>query len=116
MTRVKRGFIARKRRKKILRLTNGFRGSHSTLFRTGNQQAMKAAKYATKGRINRKRDIRRLWIKRISNYSRTHGRTYHWFISELKQVPIQLNRRTLSQLAILDPGTMKGIWSLLKDS
>ena len=64
MTRVKRGNVARKRRKKILKLAKGYRGSHSRLFRIANQQVMKALRNAYRDRRKRKRDFRRLWIAR----------------------------------------------------
>ena len=65
MTRVKRGNVARKRRKKILKLAQGFRGSHSTLFRVAKQQIVKSFRYAYIGRKQKKRTFRRLWIVRV---------------------------------------------------
>ncbi|PZO44767.1 MAG: 50S ribosomal protein L20 [Leptolyngbya sp.] len=103
MARVKRGNVARKRRKKILKLAKGFRGSHSKLFRTANQQVMKALRYAYRDRRNRKRDFRRLWITRINAASRMHGLSYSKLISQLKQADIDLNRKMLAQMAVLDP-------------
>ncbi|MCX7592480.1 MAG: 50S ribosomal protein L20 [Fischerella sp.] len=103
MTRVKRGNVARKRRKKILKLAKGFRGSHSTLFRTANQQVMKALRNAYRDRKKRKRDFRRLWITRINAAVRQHGMSYSQFIGNLKKVNIQLNRKMLAQMAVLDP-------------
>ncbi|GFE72102.1 50S ribosomal protein L20 [Chroococcus sp. FPU101] len=103
MTRVKRGNVARKRRKKILKLAKGFRGSHSKLFRTANQQVMKALRNSYRDRRKRKRDFRRLWITRINAASRQQGLSYSQLIGQLKKVDIQLNRKMLAQLAILDP-------------
>lgn len=102
MTRVKRGNVARKRRKKILKLAKGFRGSHSTLFRTANQQVMKALRNAYRDRRKRKRDFRRLWIARINAAARQHGMSYSQLIGSLKKANILLNRKMLAQLAILD--------------
>ncbi len=102
MTRVKRGNVARKRRKKILKLAKGFRGSHSTLFRTANQQVMKALRSAYRDRKNRKRDFRRLWITRINAAARLHGLSYSQLIGNLKKANIELNRKMLAQMAILD--------------
>nr|YP_009509296.1 ribosomal protein L20 [Gracilaria vermiculophylla]AXI96946.1 ribosomal protein L20 [Gracilaria vermiculophylla]QXU75151.1 ribosomal protein L20 [Gracilaria vermiculophylla]WDZ68010.1 ribosomal protein L20 [Gracilaria vermiculophylla] len=102
MTRVKRGNIARKRRKKILKLAKGFRGSHSILFRTAKQQVSKALKYAYISRKNRKRSYRSLWIVRLNAAVRPYGITYNQFIERLKKNSIGLNRKMLSQLAILD--------------
>lgn len=103
MPRVKRGNVARKRRKKILKLAKGFRGSHSKLFRTANQQVMKALRNAYRDRRRRKRDFRRLWITRINAASRQHGLSYSQLIGKLKKTNIELNRKMLAQLAITDP-------------
>ncbi|AUT01932.1 MULTISPECIES: 50S ribosomal protein L20 [Nostocales] len=103
MTRVKRGNVARKRRNKILKLAKGFRGSHSTLFRTANQQVMKALRSAYRDRKKKKRDFRSLWITRINAAARVHGLSYSRLIGNLKKANIQLNRKMLAQLAVLDP-------------
>jgi len=103
MTRVKRGNVARKRRKKILKLAKGFRGSHSRLFRTANQQVMKALRNAYRDRRKRKRDFRRLWITRINAAARQHGVSYSKLMGALKKANIEINRKMLSQMAILDP-------------
>jgi len=103
MPRVKRGNVARKRRKKILKLAKGYRGSHSTLFRTANQQVMKALRYAYRDRKKRKRDFRRLWIARINAACRQHGMSYSKFMGNLKKSNIDINRKMLAQMAVLDP-------------
>ncbi|PSB02066.1 50S ribosomal protein L20 [Merismopedia glauca] len=103
MTRVKRGNVARQRRKKILKLAKGFRGSHSKLFRTANQQVMKALRSAYRDRRKRKRDFRRLWIVRINAAVRQHGMSYSQFIGNMKKADIQINRKMLAQIAVLDP-------------
>lgn len=103
MARVKRGNVARKRRNKVLKLAKGFRGSHSKLFRTANQQVMKALRYAYRDRRNRKRDFRRLWITRINAASRMHGLSYSQLIGQLKKANIDINRKMLAQMAVLDP-------------
>jgi large subunit ribosomal protein L20 len=101
--RVKRGNVARKRRKKILKLAKGFRGSHSKLFRTANQQVMKALRNAYRDRRKRKRDFRRLWITRINAASRQNGISYSKLIGNMKQANIAINRKMLANLAVLDP-------------
>jgi len=103
MTRVKRGNVARKRRKKILKLAKGFRGTQSTNFRTANQQVMKALRNAYRDRRKRKRDFRRLWIARINAAARMNGISYSQLTGKLKQAGIELNRKMLAQLAVLDP-------------
>ncbi len=100
--RVKRGNVARKRRNKVLKLAKGFRGSHSKLFRTANQQVMKALRNAYRDRRRRKRDFRRLWITRINAASRQEGLSYSQLMGLLKKADIQINRKMLAQLAVLD--------------
>ncbi|MEA5508992.1 50S ribosomal protein L20 [Crocosphaera sp. UHCC 0190] len=109
MTRVKRGNVARKRRKKILKLAKGFRGSHSKLFRTANQQVMKALRNAYRDRRKRKRDFRRLWITRINAAARINGVSYSQLIGQMKKANIEINRKMLAQLAILDPAAFAKI-------
>ena len=99
MVRIKRGNIARKRRKKVLKLAKGFKGAHSKLFRVANQQVMKALKYSYVGRKQKKRVFRRLWITRINAITR----------NRYKKENIGLNRKILSGLAILDPVTFDKI-------
>lgn len=103
MARVKRGNVARKRRNKILKLAKGFRGSHSKLFRTANQQVMKALRNAYRDRRKKKRDFRRLWITRINAASRQHGMSYSQLIGSLNKANILINRKMLAQMAVLDP-------------
>ena len=113
MVRVKRGNVARNRRNKILKIAKGFRGTHSKLFRMANQQVMKALKYSYVGRKRRKRDFRNLWIIRINAAVRENGINYSSFISNLKQSNVALNRKMLSQLAVLDKPCLKKIISLV---
>ena len=102
MVRVKRGNVARKRRRKILTFAKGYRGAHSLLFRIANQQVIKALKYSYIGRKNKKRVFRKLWISRVNNASRIYGRSYSQFIHQLKNSKIDLNRKMLSQIIVLD--------------
>ena len=103
MTRVKRGSVARKRRRKVLELNRGFRGSHSTLFRTANQRSLKALSSAWSDRRKKKRQYRRLWIRRINAASRVSGLSYSRLIHVLKRNNVQLNRKVLAQLSVLHP-------------
>ncbi len=114
MARVKRGNVARKRRKKILKLAKGFRGSHSKLFRTANQQVMKALRNAYRDRRKRKRDFRRLWIARINAASRQNGISYSQLIGKMKKADIQINRKMLAQIAVLDPASFTQVVELAK--
>ena len=102
MSRVKRGNVARKRRKKILQLSSGFRGSSGKLFRVANQRALKALQNSSRDRIDRKRSYRSLWITRINAATRSLGLSYSSFLSLSKASRVILNRKIVSQLAILD--------------
>ena len=112
MVRVKRGNIARKRRKKILSLASGYRGAHSVLFRVANQQVMKALKYSYIGRKQKKRIFRKIWITRINAASRLNGISYSQLIHRFKKSNIDINRKMLSQIAILDVSTFKSLINL----
>jgi len=103
MTRVKRGNVSRKRHKKVLNMTKGFRGAASVLFRTANQRNMKALKNSYVDRRKKKRDFRRLWIARVNAAVRHYGLNYSEFMNGLKKAEIVLNRKSLAQLAISDP-------------
>jgi large subunit ribosomal protein L20 len=103
MARVKRGNVARTRRKKILRLARGFRAGGGHQFRTANQRVMKALCNAYRDRRRRKRDFRRLWISRINAAARLNGTSYSRLIGDLKRSEVRLNRKMLAQLAMLDP-------------
>jgi large subunit ribosomal protein L20 len=116
MTRVKRGNVARKRRQKILKLAKGFRGSHHRLFRTANQQVMKALRSAYRDRRRRKRDFRRLWIARINAASRQHGLSYSQLVGSMKKANIQLNRKMLAQLAVLEPAAFEQVVTLARQA
>ena len=105
MVRVKRGNVARKRRKKILTLASGYRGAHSVLFRVANQQVMKALRYSYIGRKQKKRIFRKIWINRINAASRLNGISYSKLINKFKKSNIDLNRKMLSQIAVLDAST-----------
>ena len=102
MVRVKRGNVARNRRKKILKFAKGFQGAHSRLFRTANQQVMKALVYSYVGRKRKKRDFKRLWLCRVNAAARIEGLTYSKLKNRLKQNSIELNIKMLAQLALLD--------------
>lgn len=114
MVRIKRGNVARKRRKKILQLARGYRGAHSRLFRVANQQVMKALRYSYVGRKQKKRTFRRLWITRINAASKLNGLSYSRVISNFKKSNIDLNRKMLSQIAVLDNQTFNELINISK--
>ncbi len=101
--RVKRGFKARRRRKKVLKLAKGYRGGRSKLFRTASDAVDKALMYAYRDRKVRKRNFRRLWIARINAAARMNNLSYNRFMHGLKQANIELDRKVLADLAITDP-------------
>jgi len=101
--RVKRGFKAKNRRKKVLKLARGYRGGRSKLFRTAADSVDKALMYAYRDRRARKRDFRKLWIARINAAVRMNNLPYSKFIHGLKLAGIELDRKILAELAISDP-------------
>nr|YP_003795542.1 ribosomal protein L20 [Floydiella terrestris]ACZ58497.1 ribosomal protein L20 [Floydiella terrestris] len=113
MTRVQRGIVARKRRKKILSITSGFRGAASVLFRTANQRYMKALRSAYQNRRQKKRDFRRLWISRLNAAVRNNGLSYNEFIHALKTCNIALDRQILSQLSLCDANSFAVLYEKL---
>ena len=114
MVRIKRGDVARKRRKKILKLAKGFNGAHSRLFRTANGQVMKALVYSYVGRKRRKQDFRTLWICRVNAAAREKGLTYSKLQNALKKSSIELNLKRLAQLAVYDKPTFSYILQEIK--
>jgi len=103
MSRVKRGYKARRRHNRILKLAKGYRGGHSRLFRSAVEAVERALCYAYRDRRQRKRAFRRLWIVRINAASRTHGLSYSRLINGLGRAGIELDRKVLAELASADP-------------
>ena len=102
MARVKGGFTARRRHKKILKLAKGYRSARRRVFRVANAQILKSLTYAYRDRKAKKRDFRRLWIARINAAARNNGMTYSTLISGLKKAGIMINRKALADLAVND--------------
>lgn len=103
MARVKGAVTTRKRRKKILKLAKGYFGAKSKLFKTAKQAVMKSGQYAYIGRKQKKRNFRRLWITRISAACSQNNLNYSSFMNNLKKAQIDLDRKTLANLALTDP-------------
>lgn len=101
--RVKRGFKANHRRKKVLKLAKGFRGGHSKLFRTAADTVDRALMYAYRDRRVRKREFRQLWIARINAAARLNDLSYSKFMHGLQLAQIDLDRKVLAELAVSDP-------------
>ncbi|HHU27622.1 TPA: 50S ribosomal protein L20 [bacterium] len=100
--RVKRGSVARRYRKKVLKLAKGYYGSKHRLFRTANEQVMRSLKYAYRDRRRIKRDFRKLWITRINAAAHLNGISYSRLMYGLKLAKVEVNRKMLSELAIND--------------
>ena len=103
MPRVKGGFVARRRRKKILKLAKGYFGSKSTIFRTANEQVMRSLRYAYRDRKQKKREFRKLWIQRINAAAKLNGTKYSTLIHGLALANVQVNRKMLADIAIHQP-------------
>jgi large subunit ribosomal protein L20 len=103
MPRVKRGVHARKKRRKVLAEARGYRGTKNSSYKRAKEQVSRSLMYAFRDRRARKRDFRRLWITRINAGARKNGLSYNQFIHGLKVADINLNRRTLADLAVSDP-------------
>ena len=102
MPRVKRGVTARARHKKVLDLAKGYRGRRSTVFRIAKEAVMKAGQYAYRDRRAKKRVFRALWIARINAAVRNGGMTYSRFMNGLKRANIEVDRKVLADLAVMD--------------
>lgn len=103
MPRVKRGFKARRRRNKVLKLAKGYRGARSKLFRSATEAVDRALNYAYRDRKVKKRDFRALWIARINAAARENGLSYSRLVHGLKQAEVGLDRKVLAELAVSDP-------------
>ncbi len=110
--RVKRGYKARKRRKKVLKLAKGYRGGRSKLFRTAADAVDKALMYAYRDRKARKRDFRKLWIIRINAAAHMNDLSYSKLMHGLKLANIEIDRKVLAELAISDPSGFTQIANL----
>ncbi len=102
MPRVKRGVVAHRRHKKVLKQAKGYYGARSRIFRVAKQAVTKAGQYAYRDRRQRKRQFRALWITRINAQSRANGLSYSRLINGLKKAEIGLDRRVLADLAVHD--------------
>lgn len=114
MPRVKRGFKARHRRKKVLKLAKGYRGARSKLFRVASHTVDRALCYSFRDRRVRKRDFRRLWITRINAAARAEGINYSRFIDSMHKAGIELDRKVLADLAVSDPSGFKAVVEAVK--
>lgn len=115
MARTKGGPRARARHKKILKRTKGHYGRRNSCFRVANQSAEAAGEYAYMHRKTKKRDFRKLWIQRINAAVRMHGLTYSEFIHGLTMTGLELDRKSLSEIAIHDEAGFAAIVKTVQD-
>lgn len=114
MPRAKGGPKTRQRRRKRLKLAKGQYGAKSRLFRTATESVDKGQAYAYTGRKHRKRDFRQLWVARISAATRQHGIAYSRFMNALKKANVLLDRKVLSEMAILDAAGFEQLVGIAK--
>mgnify|MGYP002620246730 CR=1 FL=1 len=109
MARVKGAMMTRKRRNKTLKLAKGYWGNKSRHFKMANEQVMKSLTYAYVGRRLKKRDFRQLWITRISAAVKPNGLNYSTFMNGVKKAGIEMNRKSLSEMAIQDSAAFAAV-------
>lgn len=114
--RVKYGKARNKAKKRIFREAKGRRGGRRNLLRTVKETNVRSRAYAFRDRRVRKRDFRRLWITRLSAACREQGISYSSFIHGLKKAEVELNRKTLSELAIHEPAVFAEIVAVAKEA
>lgn len=114
MPRVTRGFKARRRRNRVLKLAKGFRGGRSRLYKTATEAVDRALVYAYRDRRTKKRDFRRLWITRINAGARMNEMSYSKLMGGLKKANIDLDRKVLANMAILDAGAFTKVVEMAK--
>ena len=116
MPRAKGGNKTRKRHKKVIKQAKGYRGTRSKLYKRANEAVLRAGEHAFAGRRKRRRDLRRLWITRINAALTPYDINYSRFIKALKDADIQLDRKTLADLAVRDPKAFEQVVAEAKKS
>ncbi|MFZ4577418.1 MAG: 50S ribosomal protein L20 [Myxococcota bacterium] len=114
MPRVKRGFKARRRHNKVLKMAKGMRGARSRLFRTAREQVYRGLKLAFKERRRKKREFRALWIIRINAAVRSLGTPYSVFAGWLARSGVALDRKVLAELALTDMEAFKVVFNKVR--
>ena len=112
--RVKRGFKARRRRNRVLKLAKGFRGRRKNCYKRANQAVERALDYASRDRMRRKREFRSLWIVRINAAARALGLSYSKLIAGLNKAKIAIDRKILADLAVADPAGFGAVANIAK--
>jgi large subunit ribosomal protein L20 len=114
MSRVKRGFKARHRRNKILKLAKGYISARRRLFRSAVETVQRALVFAYRDRKVRKREFRNLWVVRINAAARENGLSYSRFINGLNRAQVAINRKMLAELAVSDRKTFTALIQMAK--
>src|SRR5438270_2164214 len=107
--RVAKGFKARRRRNRVLKLSKGYRGRRKNCYKRANQAVERALDYASRDRMRRKRDFRSLWIVRIDAAARALGLSYSKLIAGLNKAKIVIDRKILAVLAVSDPAVFVAV-------
>lgn len=116
MPRVKRGNKRLERRKKILKLAKGYRGTKSKLYRSAKESVERGLNFAYTGRKLKKRDFRSLWIVRIGAAARLNGLNYSQLMHGLKLAGVELDRKVLADLAVNQPDAFKEVCAQAKNA
>jgi large subunit ribosomal protein L20 len=114
MPRVKRGFKARHRRNKWLKMAKGYVGGRSRLYRTARESVQRGLAFAYRDRKAKKRDFRKLWIIRINAAARENGLSYSRLVGGLKKAEVALDRKVLADIAVHDPAGFAKVAELAK--
>ncbi len=115
MARIKGGLNAKRKHNKVLKLAKGYRGARSKQYRIAKQSVMRALATAYRGRKERKRQFRQLWIARINAAARINGLSYSKFMYGLKLADIQLNRKVLADMAVNDAAGFAALAEIAKE-
>ena len=109
MPRVKRSVHARKKRRKVLEQAKGYWGLKSRSYRYAKEQVEHSLVYAYRDRRNKKRNFRSLWIVRINAAARANGLSYNQFMNGVHKAGIELDRKSLADLAVVDPAAFTAV-------
>jgi large subunit ribosomal protein L20 len=112
--RIKKGFKARRRRNRVLKLAKGFRGRRKNCYKRANQAVERALNYSTRDRRQKRRDFRGLWIVRINAAARQNGTTYSKLVSGLRKAGVAIDRKILASLALELPGDFATVAKVAK--
>ncbi len=112
--RIKKGFKARRRRNRVLKLAKGFRGRRKNCYKRANQSVERALDYATRDRRQKRRDFRALWITRINAAARANGTTYSKLVAAMKKAGVAIDRKILADLALALPGDCAAVVKVAK--